>query len=166
MLFSNEECIWCFNFRNLHACGYHVPPSVETGCFPWFFITSEMNLSATNMFLSLEIDSARICLFSGSIATHNQMNSNPTLNNVSSMINSEILFLFYNIFLGWYFWIHFQIATWLLLTLRKQNMALATFLVDKPRKYKYNAWPIYDEDVLFLLLIITGIGHLQAISFY
>jgi hypothetical protein len=46
------------------------------------------------------------------------------------------------------------------LTLRKQNMALATFLVDKPRKYKYNARPIYDEDVLFLVLDILEIGHL------
>ena len=144
-----------------------MPPSVETGCFPWFFITSEMNLSATNMFLSLEIDSARICLFSGSIATHNQMNSNPTLSNVSSMINSEILFLFDNIFLGWYFWIYFHFLakkTWLRLTLRKQNIALATFLVDKPKKYKYNARPIYDEDVLVLVLDILEIGHLEAID--
>jgi hypothetical protein len=43
-------------------------------------------------------------------------------------------------------------------------MALATFLVDKPRKYKYNARPIYDEDVLFLLLNIIEIDHLQAID--
>jgi len=47
-----------------------------------------------------------------------------------------------------------------LLTLRKQNIALATFLVDKPRKYKYNARSIYDEDVLFLVLDILEIGHL------
>ena len=51
-------------------------------------------------FLGFMLKSARICLFSGSITTHNQMNSNPTLSNVSSMINSEILFLFDNIFLG------------------------------------------------------------------
>jgi hypothetical protein len=47
----------------------------------------------------------------------------------------------------------------------KQNNALATPLVDNPRKYKYNAWPISDEDVLFLLLIIDEIEYLQAISF-
>ena len=44
----------------------------------------------------------------------------------------------------------------------KQNVALATFLVDKPRKYKYNARPICDEDVLFLLPNISEIEHLQA----
>jgi hypothetical protein len=74
MLFSSlakKECIWCFNLKNLHACdGYHVPPSVETGCIPLTLMRPEINLSATNMFLSLDIlakKSARICLFSGSI---------------------------------------------------------------------------------------------------
>jgi hypothetical protein len=39
----------------------HVPPpSVETGCFPQILINPEINLSATSMFLSLEIDNARI----------------------------------------------------------------------------------------------------------
>jgi len=42
---------------------------------------------------------------------------------------------------------------------------LETLLVDKPRKYKYKAWSISNEDVLFLLMIITEIEHLQAISF-
>jgi hypothetical protein len=55
----------------------------------------EINLSAiTNIFLSFDIDSARICLFPGLIvATQSQTCSNPTLNNVSSMINSDILLL-------------------------------------------------------------------------
>ena len=43
-------------------------------------------------------------------------------------------------------------------------MALATFLVDKPRKYKYNARPIYDEDGLFLVLDILERGYLSAID--
>ncbi len=38
MPFSYEECRWCFNFRNLHACGFHVSPSVEIGCLPWCLI--------------------------------------------------------------------------------------------------------------------------------
>ena len=46
------------------------------------------------------------------------------------------------------------------LDLAETKLALATFLVDKPRKYKYNARPIYDEDVLFLVLDILEIGHL------
>ncbi|HET6589169.1 MAG TPA: hypothetical protein VFG45_03285, partial [Candidatus Nitrosocosmicus sp.] len=40
-----------------------------------------------------------------------------------------------------------------------------TPLVDKPRKYKYNARSISDEDVLFLLVSISENGHLQAIDF-
>ena len=42
-------------------------------------------------------------------------------------------------------------------------MALATFLVDKPRKYKYNARPISDEGVLFLL---PNISEIEASSSY
>jgi hypothetical protein len=55
----------------------------------------EKNLSAiTNIFLSFDIDSARICLFPGLIvATQSQTYSNPTLNKVSSTINSDILLL-------------------------------------------------------------------------
>ena len=149
-LFSREEWRWCFSFKNRQAWGYHVPPSVDTQCFPWLLIKPSRNLSATNMFLSLEMDSARICLFSGSIVTHNQMYSGPTLINVSSMINSEILFFLIDIFWGVYFWIHFQIATWLLFTLFRWNIALETLLVDKPRNYKYKSWSISNEDVLFI----------------
>ena len=47
-----------------------VPPSVDTGCFPWILTKPEMNLSAMSMFLSLDMFSARICLFSGSMATY------------------------------------------------------------------------------------------------
>ncbi|MGD9534985.1 MAG: hypothetical protein AB7V56_14610 [Candidatus Nitrosocosmicus sp.] len=38
-------------------------------------------------------------------------------------------------------------------------------MVDKPRKYKYKALSISKEDVLFLLLNILEIDHLQAIDF-
>jgi len=61
------------NFKNLHACGYHVPPpSVEeTGYFPYFLINSLRNCSATtSMLLSREIRISRIDLVLGSIATH------------------------------------------------------------------------------------------------
>jgi hypothetical protein len=56
-------------------------------------------------------------------------------------------------------------AIWLLLTLCRKNNALATLLVDNPRKYKYKARLISKEGVLFLLLNITEIEHLQAKSF-
>ena len=133
-LFSNEELIWCFSFRNLQAIGYHVPPSVDTTCFPWILIKPEINLSAISMFLSLDIDSARICLFSGSIAAHNQEYSEPTLSNVSSMRYSDIFVLLVETFRGLYLWIQFQIATWLLLIICKKDNALAVFLSDKQAK--------------------------------
>ncbi|VFJ13489.1 protein of unknown function [Candidatus Nitrosocosmicus franklandus] len=44
-------------------------------------------------------------------------------------------------------------------------MALETLLVDSPRKYKYKARLMSNEDVLFLLTNISEIGHLQAIDF-
>jgi hypothetical protein len=56
----------------------------------------DINLSAaTNMFLSFEIDSARISLFLPSIVANyqSQIYSDPTLINVPSMINSDILLL-------------------------------------------------------------------------
>ena len=53
------------------ACEYQVPPSVETGCSPYSFITFDRNLSATSMFLSLEVRITKIVLLVGSIATHN-----------------------------------------------------------------------------------------------
>jgi hypothetical protein len=39
------------------------------------------------------------------------------------------------------------------LTIFKNDNALATFLADNPRKYKYRPYPISLEDVLFLLII-------------
>ncbi len=47
------------------------------------------------MFLSFEIDNARICLFSAGsiIATQSHTSSDPTLIKVSSMINPDILLL-------------------------------------------------------------------------
>jgi hypothetical protein len=47
---------------------------------------NDRNLSATNMFLSLESDNVRICLFLGSIATQIQMHPDPILIKVSSTI--------------------------------------------------------------------------------
>ena len=86
---KNEE--WCFSFKNLHAGGYQVPPSVETGCSPYSFITLERKRSATNIFRSLDMLIPRIFLVSHSIATQSQMYSEPTLIWVSSIINSDIL---------------------------------------------------------------------------
>ncbi len=50
------------------------------------------------------------------------------------------------------------------LILNKKNIALETLLVDNPRKYKCKLDSIYNEDVLFLLLIIIEIEHLLAIG--
>ena len=108
--------------------------------------------------------SARICLFFGSAATHSHKYSEPIFNKVSSTMYSEVFSLFDDIIWGLCFWIHFQIATWLLSTLCKKNIALATPLVDKSRKYKYKALPISDEGVLFLVLPTHEIGHLRAIG--
>jgi hypothetical protein len=52
------------------------------------------------MFLPLDMDSARIYLFFGFVATHNQRYSGPALIAVSSTMSSEILFLFGDILLG------------------------------------------------------------------
>ena len=59
---------------------------------------SEINLSTMSMFFSFDIDSVRIFLFSGSIATQSQTYSEPTLSNVSSTMYSDILLLFNDIF--------------------------------------------------------------------
>src|SRR5215203_7074443 len=99
-LFSKGEWMWCFSFRNLQACGYQVPPSVDTACFPWVLTRPATNLSATNMFLSLDTVNARIALSFGSIATQSQTYSEPALIIVSSIINSATFFLFDDIFWG------------------------------------------------------------------
>ena len=49
---------WCFNFRNLQACGgggwYHVPPpSEDTLCFAYFITKCFRNCSATTIIFLL-----------------------------------------------------------------------------------------------------------------
>ena len=137
MLFSKGELIWCFSFKYQHACGYHDTTSVETGCFPYFFITFGRNRCATNIFRSLDTLISRIFLSSVSIATHSQIYSEPALIIVSPITYTEIFFLLLDTLFGLYFCIHFQMQTWLLLTICKIDNAFAVFLKDKPRKYKY-----------------------------
>ena len=96
---------------------------------------SDRKCSATNMFLSFEMVSARICLFSGSMVIHNQMYSDPTLISVSSTMNSTIFFFLEDIFFGWYFWTQFQIETWFRRI--KHDSLSETRLKDSPEKYKY-----------------------------
>src|SRR5919109_4551516 len=70
------------------------PPSVETGCFPYFLTNSCRNRSAISIVLSKEIQIPRIILSIGSIAIHSHTNSLRTLNNnVSYIINSDIYLL-------------------------------------------------------------------------
>ena len=105
------ECIWCSILRNLHACGYHVPPSVEKGCSPCSSKRPDRKRSATNIFLSLDMLTERISLFAGPIATQSHTNSEPILSNVSSTINPSTFFFFDDILWGLYFYILFQIYT-------------------------------------------------------
>jgi hypothetical protein len=57
--------------KNIQACGYHVPPSVESVCLPYFLTKSLRNLSAaTRIFLSKEIRIPRIVLAKDSTQTH------------------------------------------------------------------------------------------------
>jgi len=94
----------------------------------------------------------RIALLDDSIATHqSQMNSEPTLIKVSSMINSAILFFLEIIFFGLYFCIQFHIETWFRLI--KQDDLSDVLLKDNPEKYKYNPYLTYSEGVLFLVFI-------------
>jgi hypothetical protein len=79
MLFSYEEWMWWFSFKNWQACGYQVPPSVETRCSPYSFTTFDKNLSATNIFLSFDIFNPRTSLLSGSIVTQSQISSESSL---------------------------------------------------------------------------------------
>ncbi len=89
--------------KNLHACGYHEPPSVETGWEPYFSTTFDRNFSATSLLLSLDMVIERISLSLGSIITHNQKYSEPTFIKVSSIKYSSIFFLRYDNFFGLYF---------------------------------------------------------------
>ena len=102
MLFSNLECRWCSNFKNLQAWGYQVPPpsSVDTDCLPYFVDNSWINNhSATSILLSTDIRIPRTILSIGSIATtiHSHTYSLLTLSSVSSIKNKFhylLLFLF------------------------------------------------------------------------
>jgi hypothetical protein len=67
-------------FLSNDYCGYQVPSSVETiGWLRHILISPNRNLSATNMFLSLNMFSGRISMFFDSIATQSQMGSDQTL---------------------------------------------------------------------------------------
>lgn len=66
------------------------------------------------------------CFFYLPTATHNQMGSKPTKLGL-------IPYEFWNslcddIFLGWYFWIHFHIATWFLITMCRYDNTIDVFL--------------------------------------
>jgi hypothetical protein len=116
------------------------------------------------MFLSLEMDSARISLFSGSIVTHNPQPNVLGSNFYQGFINymySSIIFPLEYIFLESCLCIQFQIATWLLFIFCKKNIILETLLVDRPRKYKYNTRP---RCSVSFTKHIRNRGHLQAIG--
>jgi hypothetical protein len=58
--------------RSLQAYEYHVPPSVESECFPYFLTNEVRNHSATRIVLSKEMCIPRISfLLIESTAIHN-----------------------------------------------------------------------------------------------
>jgi hypothetical protein len=58
--------------RSLQAYEYHVPPSVESECFPYFLTNEVRNHSATRIVLSKEkMCISRISLLIESTAIHN-----------------------------------------------------------------------------------------------
>src|SRR6476659_5297191 len=86
---------------------------------------------------SIEISTAWIYLSFGSITTQSHISSEPAFIAVSSTMNSMILLFLQYFFVGLYFCNQFQIETWLILTKSKKDNALAVFLNDNPKKYKY-----------------------------
>jgi hypothetical protein len=131
---------WLCKFRYLQACGYQVPPSDETLCFSYMFITwNRIRSATTNIFRSFDMRNERIYLFFGSITIQSHINSGPDFITVSSMTYS-LIFLFLKYFNGLYFCSHqFQIDTrWLISIIFKKDNDLDVFLKDNPRKYKYN----------------------------
>lgn len=131
---------------------YHVPPSVDTLCFPYFFTKPFRNCSATSMVLSKEILMSRITFVDSSMVTQTQTNRPPILSRVSSIMNSEILRFFWQTFRGPYFCTHFHIATWFFLIILEVK-ALDVFLKERSRKYKYKPKAISLVGVLFLVFL-------------
>lgn len=102
----------------------------------------------------------RITLSIESMAIQSHAYWLPTLSNVSSIINSDTFLLFWKIFLGLYRWIHFHIETWFLLI--NCDNCCDVFLSERPEKYNCNAYIIYLEGVLFLLLLsVRDVRHMQ-----
>jgi len=137
ILFSKEEWIWCFSFKNWHACGYLVLlPSVE-------------KQSACHILLKCRIENVgykHISLFRYSYWENYFIfwfDSNPSKPYqfgtyfiwVSSIINSATFVFLQNNLLGLYFWIPSLIAEWLLLWTNLCN-AFAVFLKERPLKYR------------------------------
>jgi hypothetical protein len=65
---------------------------------PMFFYNAGLKRSATNMFCSIEMLTAKISLFLGPVATQVQINSEPTLTRDSSIMNSSAFFFFVDVF--------------------------------------------------------------------
>lgn len=139
-----------FNFRNLQAWGYQLPPSVDIGCFPYLFTKFLINLySAINIVLSIEIWTPRIILSVESItAIQIQTNRLLILIKVSSTISILSSFSSFAILsLALYSWIQFQIETWFLLI--NGNNLSEIFLKDKPEEYNCSAYRECTLKVLF-----------------
>ena len=154
----SEWVWWWRNFKNLHACGYHIPSSsssVETGFFPYFLINSQRNCSATiSMLLSREIRISRIDLLLGWIAIHPSITKLllllllflSTYSNHCFIYNNELRY-FRSLLLPYLLcWLVYNnvvsnsrlINTWFLLT-NGNNKYSDVFLSERPEKYKCRA---------------------------
>lgn len=144
-LFSKGEWIWCFSFKNLQACGYHNPPSVDTECFPWSLTKSEINLSATTNMFFLWIWLVRefACFYALLWPTARHILNQPLIS-VSSITNSETFFLLDDILWSLYFWIQFHTETWFRLI--KQDSPSDTRLSDK-----WQAWKVQIQTMAYVL---------------
>ena len=80
--------------KQTSSCVYHMPPSVETGCWPRSSTISDRRCSGANMFRSFDMPIPMNSLLSRSMATQSHIDSEPILITVSSITCSETFFFF------------------------------------------------------------------------
>ena len=134
---------------NLPAWRLDILLSIETGCVTCILTTHKKTFQLSGWFsLWITSKSAKITCFLFLFYQWSNMFSNQCN---QYLINYEFCVL---IFFRSNFWIHFQIAMWIIMPLYKNKIALASDLVDSPRKYKYGMDYTLGGAVLVFLLII------------
>ena len=90
MLFSKEERRCTFSFKNLHTCGYYIPPHIEI----WrcsYYSTIIGRMLCNKHICPLVILIPRIFLVSDSTDIQSHIDSETTFSAVSSIIYSLII---------------------------------------------------------------------------